>query len=324
MTGAMMAVSLSAKEIQPYLAGLREGEEAAVGVVVGCFNSPKSITLSGDRAQLEKLQVRLKEENVLARLLPVPVGYHSFQMQEVAAGYAAAVGDDEPLSVKRTTRCRMVSSVHTRWVSKEELSQAKYWVTNLVSPVRFVDAVRKFQSRAGPAPIKKLDGSHRESAVVDVLVEIGPHAALRGPCRDTLLAANASARVEYLSALVRNTNGSRTLLQAIGRLHCLGAKIELAAVNLATGAEKVLTDLPTYSFNHAKSYWHEGRTSKGFRFRKYGRHELLGWPEDDWNPLQPKWSNILQSSDPVWVRDHAVGSLHQVVTVSISKQISLD
>ncbi|KAL3461786.1 hypothetical protein BJX64DRAFT_288967 [Aspergillus heterothallicus] len=309
MSGAMMAVSLSEKDIQPYLAGLREGEEAAVGVVVGCFNSPKSITLSGDRSQLEMLQVRLKEENVLARLLPVPVGYHSFQMQEVAAGYSAAVGNDEPLSVKRATRCRMVSSVHGRWVSRDELSQAKYWVSNLVSPVRFVDAVRKFHSRAVPVPIKKLDGSHRESVVVDVLVELGPHAALRGPCRDTLLDANASARVEYLSALVRNKKGSRTLLDAIGRLHCLGVQVNLAAVNLATGMEKVLTDLPAYSFNHTKSYWREGRTSKGFRFRKYGRHELLGWPEDDWNPLQPKWSNILQSSDPVWVRDHAIDNV---------------
>ncbi|RDW94182.1 type I polyketide synthase [Aspergillus mulundensis] len=312
MNGAMMAVSLSEKEVQPYLDGLREGgrdEDQAVSVVVGCFNSPKSITLSGQRDQLEKLQVRLKGANVLARLLPVPVGYHSFQMQEVAAAYSAAVGDDESSSAKRRAKCRMVSSVHGNWASKEELSVAQYWVTNLVSPVRFVDAVRKFQPRTGQLPTKKIDGSHRESAVVDVLFEIGPHGALRGPCRDTLLESNRMGRVEYLSALVRNRNGAQSLLEAMGRLHCLGAQLDFAAVNLAEGIGKVLTDLPAYSFNHVKSYWHEGRVSKGFRFRKFGRQELLGWPEDDWNPLQPKWSNILHSSDPVWVRDHAIDNV---------------
>ncbi|KAL4910615.1 hypothetical protein BDW74DRAFT_184453 [Aspergillus multicolor] len=312
MQGAMMAVSLSEKEIQPYLDSLGEKdgvEEQTTGVVVGCFNSPKSITLSGRRDQLEKLQVRLKEDNILARLLPVPVGYHSFQMQEVATAYSAAVGDDEISLAKRRTKSRMVSSVHGKWASKEELSVAKYWVTNLVSPVRFVDAVRKFQPRTGQLPTKKIDGSHRESAVVDVLFEVGPHGALRGPCRDILLETNRMGRVEYLSALVRNKKGTETLLEAIGRLHCLGARIDFAAVNLAEGAGQVLTDLPAYSFNHAKSYWHEGRVSKGFRFRKFGRQELLGWPEDDWNPLQPKWSNILHSSDPVWVRDHAIDNV---------------
>ncbi|KAL2863130.1 uncharacterized protein BJX67DRAFT_384987 [Aspergillus lucknowensis] len=313
MNGSMMAVSLSEKQVQPYLESLRDGEEP-VRVRVGCFNSPKSITLSGDRSQIERLWVQLREDNVLARTLPVPVAYHSFQMQEVAEAYSTAVGDDESTPGERHSRCpRMVSSVHGDWASAEELSSARYWVTNLVSPVRFVDAVRKFQPRTGQSAIKKLDGSHLTTAAVDVLFEVGPHAALRGPCRDTLLESKNEVKVEYLSALVRKSNGARTLLEAVGRLHCLGARVDLAAVNASRGSQtarpQVLTDLPAYSFNHAKSYWHEGRISKGFRFRRFGRQELLGWPDDDWNPLQPKWSNILQSSDPVWVRDHSIDNV---------------
>ncbi|KAL5044749.1 hypothetical protein BDW71DRAFT_208877 [Aspergillus fruticulosus] len=158
---------------------LREGngdeEQQSVGVVVGCVNSPKSITLSDKRSRLGKLQVQFKKDNVLARLLPVPVGYDSFQMQELLT--------------------------------------------------------------------KKIDGSHPEFVGVDVLVEVGPHAVLRGPCCDTLLESNHTGRAEYLSALLRDNNGTRTLLEAMGQLNCLGAQIDFKAViTMAIVAIKQATD----------------------------------------------------------------------------------
>ncbi|KAL4784902.1 hypothetical protein BJX76DRAFT_367291 [Aspergillus varians] len=315
--GAMMAVSLSQEQVQPYLDALHDTNEPA-RVVIACFNSPTSITVSGHRGSIEQLHSQLKGENVLARILPVPVAYHSFQMQEVAATYEAAVGDDEKTPTSADTAQaqapQMVSSVHGDIPSSAELSRAAYWVSNLVSPVRFADALRRLQLGSADKPTKKLDGSHRGVIGVDSWLEIGPHAALRGPCRDSLQAAGTGGKLEYLPTLMRKNNAVQTILDTAARLHCLGHEINLAAVNVCpqgkdSSKPKLLTDLPAYSFNHNKSYWREGRISKGFRFRRFGRHELLGWPDDDWNPLLPKWSNILQPSDPVWVQDHKVDNV---------------
>ncbi|KAL4961999.1 type I polyketide synthase [Aspergillus stella-maris] len=312
MSGAMMAVSLSKEDAEQYISDLKDDEDQA-GIVIACLNSPKSTTLSGHRHRIEQLHAILKSQDVLAKILPVPVAYHSFQIQELAASYEAEIGDDTHILSDYTGRPpQMVSSLHGNMATHEELSKAAYWVANLVSPVRFVDALQRFHLGSADAPTKKLDGSHRDQIGIDSWLEIGPHTALRGPCRDTLSKSGTS--LEYLPTIMRKANAVKSMIDTAARLHCLGHDIDLQAVNALPDAcktvkPKVLTDLPSYNFNHSKSYWREGRISKGFRFRRFGRHELLGWPDDDWNPMLAKWSNILQPADPVWVQDHKIDNV---------------
>jgi acyl transferase domain-containing protein len=205
----------------------------------------------------------------------------------------------------------MISSVNGEWVDGDTLSKAEYWVNNLLSTVQFLDAFRKLSTKHAVPLTKKLDGSHRKRLTIDTVVEIGPHAAMRGPCRDILRESGRNTQVEYLSVLTRKSCGVRTALEAMAHLRCMGYPVDLNIVNskpskINKQQPKVLTDLPSYQFNKTKSYWREGIISKSFRFRRFGRHELLGLPDDDWNPLLPKWNNILQPSDPVWVKDHQV------------------
>lgn len=70
LAGGMAAVGLGAAAAS---ALLKEG------VVVACENSPKSVTLSGDVEQLDKVLVAIKESkpDVLARILNVDMAYHS-------------------------------------------------------------------------------------------------------------------------------------------------------------------------------------------------------------------------------------------------------
>ncbi|KAF2642055.1 acyl transferase, partial [Massarina eburnea CBS 473.64] len=75
--GAMMAVALSEEEVKTYL---QANLAKANGVVVGCFNSSKSVTLSGPKSQVTALEVIFREADIFARLLKVPVAYHSPQM----------------------------------------------------------------------------------------------------------------------------------------------------------------------------------------------------------------------------------------------------
>lgn len=68
--GGMLAVALSRAGVSQYLN--RE-------VVLACENSPSSVTLSGNRGQLEQVATRIREDlpDTLLKLLPVERAYHS-------------------------------------------------------------------------------------------------------------------------------------------------------------------------------------------------------------------------------------------------------
>lgn len=69
-SGGMLAVGMGHTAVTPYL---------IEGVVVACENSPDSVTLSGDKKQIDKIANNIadKEPDVFVRHLKVGVAYHS-------------------------------------------------------------------------------------------------------------------------------------------------------------------------------------------------------------------------------------------------------
>lgn len=335
--GAMLAAGLSAKEAQVYLKQVADklsapGEKSRLGVA--CVNSPKSVTISGDEIHIDHLQTLLEATGVFARKLKVDVAYHSFQMQEVADEYLAALGTlgVGSLSTKVATKSAvtMASSVTGTWITRAELASPTYWVRNLVSPVLFSDALAVVCSKSESKTIgpKKLDGSHLQAISISEIVEVGPHSALQGPVKDILSSIGQDKTINYMSVLARNKSAVDTVLEVTGRLYCLGYPVNLARVNLepepvvkigskkrsafgrtssGTGL-KALSTLPEYPFNHTKSYWAESRISKDYRFRRFIRHDLVGVQASDWNPLEARWRNTIRLSDLPWVEDHKINN----------------
>lgn len=68
--GAMAAIGTSPNQVQKYL---------KEGVIVGCMNSPESVTLSGDEESLLQTleQIRANEDGVFCKRLAVDKAYHS-------------------------------------------------------------------------------------------------------------------------------------------------------------------------------------------------------------------------------------------------------
>ncbi|RAK95751.1 type I polyketide synthase [Aspergillus ibericus CBS 121593] len=307
MKGGMLAVGLSKEEVQTYLDALASQFEA-LKVVVACVNSPRSITISGELQQIDALQDLLNRDNIFARKLVVNVAYHSFQMREVSERYYTALGNLEASSKRRRKPPFMVSSVTGTLVSNERLVEPEYWVNNMVSPVLFHDAVSYLCSQTGKAS-KKIDGSHRRTVAINHLLEIGPHSALQGPCRDIVNAVKKNDKVSYVPLLMRNRSALECVMEAAGRLHCSGYPVRLSSINQDGEVKaRVLGDLPEYPFNHSTSYWHESRLSKGYRFRRCGYLELLGTPEPNGNPMEASWRNIIRVSDMPWVQDHKINN----------------
>jgi acyl transferase domain-containing protein len=310
----MLAVALPAEQIEPYFAKVRK--EGQWGPVVACYNSPQSITVSGIKSEIDELISLLTKANVFNRKLRVNVAYHSPQMTEVANEYlerlASLNQDERPRSVG------MISSVTGEKCIASDLSSGSYWVENMVSSVQFSQAVDNLCKKSPKSVTKKLDRSHRSAVAVDYLLEIGPHGALKGPIREILKLHHRGADITYDSLLNRDTSAVDTVLQAVGRLHCVGYTVNLPAINgLNSGSSKsspmVLTGLPEYQFNHSQRYWHESRITRDLKHNSHKYMELLGRQSLDWNPMTPRWRHFLRTEDMPWIEDHKVRNTISIV-----------
>jgi acyl transferase domain-containing protein len=287
----MLAAGLGAEEINGYL------DASSQIVQIGCFNSPTSVTLSGDRVELERIRDRLVKDGHFARMLLVNFAYHSKFMAEPAVSYEEMLRKncESPSSGKQNVR--MFSSVIGKLLDRD--CNADYWKTNMISPVRFDEAVREMV--AG-----------REG--VDFLIEIGPSGALAGPVGQIKKSlGDKGSSIQYCSASARGKDSIKSLFDVAGRLFVAGSPIALAKVNPAqdTAAESpsVIVDLPNYVWNHSTKYWHESESSKDWRFRKFRHHDLLGSKilGTSWNA--PSWKKTLRVENLHWLKDHRVSRL---------------
>ena len=300
--GAMMAVGMSEEDVQRYLTTLKKGEAK-----VACVNSPSSATISGDVSAIDELQNILDEKKLFARKLAVEVAYHSHHMALVAEEYIAAVSGISTLSKREDVQ--FFSSVTGKEVTSASELGPTYWVSNMVSQVKFADSLRQlcYETSFGKKQRKRA-----AALAVNTLIEIGPHAALAGPIRQTLQADEKlkNGSIEYLSALIRKNDAVKTALEVASKLVIRGYPLVFPALNRPSqqGNPNLLVDLPSYSWNHGESYWAEPRISRIFRNRKFPRTDLLGAPEKSSNPLEPRWRNHIRASEIPWVNDHKVQS----------------
>ncbi|PFH58774.1 hypothetical protein XA68_13216 [Ophiocordyceps unilateralis] len=299
--GAMLSVGLSHDDVREYMADKSD-------LTVACINSPNNVTLSGDEHQIDLLEHVLNEANIFCRKLLVSVAYHSPHMLRAADGYRKAIqgltaGFPPPKPVA------MISSVTASRVERAaDLLSPDYWVSNMLSPVRFLDSINIMATISSQHSRNKIDLSHRKYFKTDALVEIGPHSALQGPINDTLLTWQAR-RMGYCSLLVRKQPAFTSMANALAYLKCLGCEVDLARVNRLESHSTMLADLPCYVFDHSEKYWHESRLSARYRLGGPGRLDLLGKPVSEWNSLEPRWRNFVRLSEMSWVEHHSINGV---------------
>ena len=298
--GAMMAVGMSKEEVQPIVSSLTSGK-----VVVACENSQSSITISGDIEAISELKIILDEKKIFARKLAVEVAYHSHHMDFVAEEYFASI---EHLPTQKGCNVEFYSSVTGRRAEPRELT-ATYWVSNMVSQVRFTESLCGLCLRSEGTKKRRQTSS---TSVIDILVEIGPHSALAGPIKQILQADSSLQRssITYMSVLSRYSNAIITAADFVCKLFQKGCSLNFAAINRPYGHKKqrVLVDLPPYAWNHSTVHWSEPRISKSYRTRRNPRTDLLGVAVSNSNPLEPQWRNLIRPSEIPWIRDHKVQS----------------
>ncbi|KAI9148345.1 putative polyketide synthase protein [Paramyrothecium foliicola] len=285
----MLAVGISATDVAPFM------EKYADNCWIACYNSPSSLTVSGRVAALEALRDDLKTAGHFARLLQVSLAYHSKLMDAIGGEYEGLLGGNLQ-ALPGSSEISMFSSV--TGVSQKDPVDALYWKKNMVSPVRFNEAVTSMLSSAQPP---------------NFLIEVGPSGALAGPVSQILKSLpKQGADITYCAAWSRTSDAVKALFDVAGRLFIAGSPVNISAVNQYSSTESgslpsTIIDLPNYSWNHSVKWWYENESSKDWRFKKFVNHDLLGSKILGSSWEAPTWRKILNSADIPWLKDHKMG-----------------
>ncbi|CAD0111492.1 unnamed protein product [Aureobasidium uvarum] len=295
--GGMIASGLSYDEAVEFCARPKFNGRLSVAA----SNSPTSVTLSGDLDAIEEAKQELVARDIFARPLRVDTAYHSHHMQRCSDAYLQSLSACDIQVSRPIADCVWSSSVRgdTKLLKgKLESLKGPYWIQNMEKTVFFSQALESALTSGGP---------------FDVALEIGPHPALKGPAEETLKAAFGSAPI-YAGVLKRNHDDVDALSAALGSYwSVLGAKsVDFAAFRAACSGQTgdsdlgMLTNLPTYSWDHSQSFWRESRVSRRYRLEQDTPCELLGRRMPDDSTHEYRWRNFLTLEEIPWLSGHEI------------------
>ncbi|RDW88161.1 hypothetical protein BP6252_00193 [Coleophoma cylindrospora] len=298
LKGSMIAVGLSREDADSYIQRVTSGK-----IVVGCVNSPTSVTVSGDIGGIDEMQKLLEADGTFVRRLPVDAGYHSHHMEVIADDYRKLLQKHHLNTERWSGKVAYSSSVTGSFVTDSDVFGPEYWIQNMTRPVLFTDSLRNMvlgqpRSSAG-AP----------DSTIDAILEIGPHSGLAAPIKQIFrLPELKDLTIPYVSCLIRKENAEKTMQEMACTLLGIGYRVNVSRLNFPGRKPelKVLADLPSYPWSHKIRHWHESHLNRRHRLREGAPHDLLGVPATNSNPLSPTWRHIIRTSDIPWVRDHLI------------------
>ncbi|PWY79460.1 ketoacyl-synt-domain-containing protein [Aspergillus sclerotioniger CBS 115572] len=265
-------------------------------VRVAASNSPVSVTFSGDVDAVQELEWMLKSLDLSVHRLRVDVAYHSHHVVPCAAPYRHAL---EVCGIR-------VHPVMTKWFSSvykdkelhEEDLSPQYWGQNMLRPVLFSQAVA---------------AAFTDEPEIGLVVEVGAHPTLKGPILQTLsVIKDAKSEVAYLGLGERGSNNLEVFSRAIGFFWAyLGPNIDihgyLSLFDRSYGS-RFLKNLPTYPFDHSRSYWKLSRLTNARLHCIDPPHPLLGTPSPETGGNEWRWRNHLSRAELKWLNDHQIQS----------------
>lgn len=290
--GAMMAAGTSMEDAQE----LCDLEDFEGKLKVAACNSSASVTLSGDEEIVQQAQAILEDESKFARMLKVDTAYHSHHMIPCSGPYVAALKACGIKVNEPNPDCHWFSSVYGNKEMKvsDELKDT-YWMDNMLKPVLFAQAL-EFAVKNGGNP--------------NIAIEVGPHPALKGPASMTIEDA-AGSPVPYTGVLARGQNDVVAFADGLGFVwNYFGKSVvnfEAYDALFCKDAQHVVPkDLPSYAWDHERTYWSESRVSKTTRTRQERTHELLGQRSANDAEGEYHWRNYIKPGEINWLQGHKI------------------
>ena len=289
--GGMMAVGMGVDDALDFC-----GQDSLKSrLYVAASNAPASVTLSGDLESIKKGKAQLDKEKRFCRQLIVDTAYHSHHMDRCATPYLDSLEACGIEAEETVASCPWISSVYgpSGKPTTKEL-RGRYWRDNMVQPVLFAEALARMLAEHGP---------------FDAVLEVGPHAALRGPANQ-VIQESLGYTLPYSGVLNRYSNEVLAFSDALGMLWChIGAssvdfQSYSAALRLPATRYSLARDVPTYPWDHSQSLLRQPRLMKQYLHRSNAPHELLGIRTLDDTPSDCRWRNVLRPSTIPWIKNH--------------------
>lgn len=273
--GRMAAVSLAPEAVVQQLEALGIAGQVAVAAV----NSPKSVTVSGDRAALTVLQNAMTEQNIFFRLLDLDYAFHSPYMDAIEARVHTTL---HALKPGRADKMRFISTVTGGELPGEQLD-CEYWWHNIRQPVQFRQAVNTAIDQG-----------------VRIFVEVGPHPVLCRYIEECLQDKNVAGQAVGL--FKRDEESSISVVKAAYQTFLLGSRVEKESLFPEKGR---FVSLPGYPWQREK-YWYPRSDDAYSLVERRKDNPLLGYRLKNAPTI---WENALDSQSMPWLGDHQVGGV---------------
>lgn len=224
--GAMLAVPLSEKEVQPFL-----NEKLSLSAV----NGSSLCVVAGFTDAVEELEQQLSERGLVCRRIVTSHAFHSVMMEAIAQPFIDLV---KTFNLK-PPEIPYLSNVTGTWITTAEATDPNYWVKHLCQAVRFASGVQELCKKDNP-----------------ILLEVGPGQTLSSlalQCMETDQAAQQIVLPSLRHSYDQQSNLA-FLLNTLGRLWLAGVQIDWSGFYAHDRRYRI--PLPTYPFERQR-YWIE-------------------------------------------------------------------
>ncbi|MFJ4918741.1 type I polyketide synthase [Streptomyces sp. NPDC088725] len=220
-TGAMMSVMASPEQVRAVL------DEVPGTVSIAAVNGPRTVTISGDPAAIDKAERGLSAAGVMRwRLAGADFAAHSAHVERIETELLEQLTTVRP----RASEVPFYSTVTGTRLDGEELD-ARYWCRNLRETVSFAETMTTLV---------------REG--YGCMIEVSPHPVLS--VGTTEIIESEGSRAVTLGTLRRDQGSWDRVLRSVGEAYAHGVAVDWSTV--LPGGRTV--DLPTYAFQH-EFYW---------------------------------------------------------------------
>ncbi|KAF2143953.1 uncharacterized protein K452DRAFT_266997 [Aplosporella prunicola CBS 121167] len=219
---AMLATKMSAAAVHDIL-----DTKPHLSCAVACLNSPDATVVSGSADDIAEFQKSLTSPS---KLLSVPYGFHSFQMDPMVDDYIALAGGVTYSTPKIPVASTLLGSV----VEAPGIFNGHYLGRQTRHPVNFVGALNAVRDKLGDP----------------IWLEIGPSPVCSSFVRATLSPSSS----KIMSSLESNTNAWTTISKCLAGAYTNGVSIDWLALHAPFTDALTLLTLPSYAWD-LKDFW---------------------------------------------------------------------
>jgi len=268
-TGQMTAVACGIAAIEDLLTGHT--------VTVAGINSSRGITLAATAEQLSCIELSLAARNIRYKRLDLDYAFHSPAMDPIETSIKKTLAGIKPVN----SNIPFYSTVTGELLDGCKLN-AEYWWHNIRRPVLFESATGQILATG-----------------VNIFIEVGPHAVMRGYLNESLKAAESEGRV--ITTLARNDDNPERISSAINQSIIAGANIDWTKWFPLPGQ---FVALPNYPWQRER-HWHTSSAASMGLLSRHKVHPLLGYRLQQ---QELTWENQLDIQALPTLADHVVGS----------------